>query len=942
MKKLLLIILLICIKQINAQVCFTPHAEYDTDTNPVGIYSADLNNDGKADIVTCNAANDISVFLGDGSGTYTTTATTYTLPMANAVSVNGGLFNNDAFIDLVVTIPTNVIVILINDGAGGFSPATTFSLSGFAQSTTTADVNVDGFTDIITANSSSGNASVLLGDGAGNFGPCTNYNTAAGAQAVVTGDFNTDGKLDMAVCNGTGNNVSVLLGTGGGIFGTKVNTSVGIAPNSIVTGDFNSDGKLDLATANLNGNSITLLLNNGSGTFSTTTTFTNIPSPWQLVAADFNGDGKLDMAVAGNNGIGGSGVYIILGNGAGGFGAPINFATDADPRSVCTRDFNNDGKPDLATGNRASNDMSVLLNHANPVVKASATDTTICANTQITLNGIGATTYTWSGPNNPVNGQSFYPFGTATYTVTGTINSCSAWDTLTIKVNQLPTVNTNITNTAVCNGTPITLTASGAATYTWSNSVVNGVSFTPTSSNNYTVNGTDANGCAGSAMVQVTVNQLPTITANSPTMCIGSAVNLTAHGANTYTWSPPTYLSSSTGSVVTTSPTVTPNFTYTVTGTDVNACVNTTTISVTINPTPTVTAHATKTNICSGSSVTLTGSGALSYTWTGGATNGTPFSPTTSQTYTVTGSNANNCTNTASVTVNVTTLSAPEICMVTTDSFFVNNVVYWDKTLYLNADSFIVYRLSAGNYLYVGAVSKDSSQLTDIKRSIGGPNGGDPNVSSWKYKLAIKDTCGNVSTMSPYHETINIQQNNQNLSWNSYAIESPQLNPVNNYQVLRDSLGINDWHVFVNTSGLSTNDPNYSIYPNANYRVDALGFACNPTLKLANGNNNTFAAKVRSRSNINNNRHSGIKQAGENNLISVYPNPSNGNFSVNVVNTENASIEVYNSLGEKIYAKPLTANTENINMEKFNSGVYFIYVKQNGAIIYRNNMVLTK
>src|SRR6185437_4433252 len=202
------------------------------------------------------------------------------------------------------------------------------------------------------------------------------------------------------------------------------------------------------------------------------------------------------------------------------------------------------------------------------------------------------------------------------------------------------------------------------------------------------------------------------------------------------------------------------------------------------------------TNVCSGSQVTLTGSGALSYTWTGGVTNGTPFSPTVSQTYSVTGSDANNCTNKASVTVNVTTLSAPEICMVTTDTFFVNNVVYWDKTLYTNADSFIVYRLSSGTYLYIGAVSKDSSQLTDTKRSIGGPNGGDPNITSWRYKLAIKDTCGNISAMSPYHETVNIQQNNQNLSWNAYAVESPQTNPVNSYEVLRDSLGIGDWHNF--------------------------------------------------------------------------------------------------------------------------------------------------
>src|SRR6202007_2977112 len=99
---------------------------------------------------------------------------------------------------------------------------------------------------------------------------------------------------------------------------------------------FNSDGKLDLVTCNLNSNSITLLLNNGAGTFSTTATFTFIPSPWQIVTGDFNSDGKLDIASVGNNGIGSLGAFVLLGNGTGSFGAPVNFATDADPRSICT------------------------------------------------------------------------------------------------------------------------------------------------------------------------------------------------------------------------------------------------------------------------------------------------------------------------------------------------------------------------------------------------------------------------------------------------------------------------------------------------------------------------------------------------------------------------------------------------------------------------------
>jgi len=76
--------------------------------------------------------------------------------------------------------------------------------------------------------------------------------------------------------------------------------------------------------------------------------------------------------------------------------------------------------------------------------------------------------------------------------------------------------------------------------------------------------------------------------------------------------------------------------------------------------------------------------------------------------------------------------------------------------------------------------------------------------------------------------------------------------------------------------------------------------------------------------------------------ITVYPNPSNGNFSVSVANFDNTSIEIYNSLGEKIYTKALTTNTENISIDKFNAGVYFIHIKQNGVYTYKNNIVVAK
>jgi hypothetical protein len=357
------------------------------------------------------------------------------------------------------------------------------------------------------------------------------------------------------------------------------------------------------------------------------------------------------------------------------------------------------------------------------------------------------------------------------------------------------------------------------------------------------------------------------------------------------------------------------------------------------------------TTICAGTTNTLTANGATTYTWNTGATTAsvTPSS-SASANYTVIGITGG-CLDTATVTVTVLpNPPTPNICMVSTDSFFVNNIIYWDRTLYQHVDSFIVYRLSAGVYLQIGATSNDSNQLTDLKRNIGGPNGGDPNISSWYYKLAIKDTCGNISPMSPYHETVNFQQSNQNLIWNAYTIESPQTNPVNNYEVWRDSLGIGDWHIFVNTSGLSTTDPSYASYPNANYRTDATPFSCTSNEARLVNPNSPFAAKVRSHSNVNNNRNAGIKQfANTNEQVTIYPNPNNGLFNLSISrvpsgsfdNEKTNSIEVCNTVGACVHRQIATSPNCQIDLSGLNEGVYQLSI-QNSDFRITKRVVIVK
>jgi hypothetical protein len=287
----------------------------------------------------------------------------------------------------------------------------------------------------------------------------------------------------------------------------------------------------------------------------------------------------------------------------------------------------------------------------NPLPIINVADDAICQGQNVTLSGNGADTYTWTG--GITNGVAFAPTSTNTYTVTGTISAtgCTNTDLATVTVNILPGISAGADQT-VCDGTSVTLSGSGATTYSWDNGVSNGVSFTPSvGSVTYTVTGTGTGGCTGQDQVTVVVNALPVISANDVSVCPGGTVTVSASGGNTYSWLPTTYLSSGTGASVTFTAGV--STAYTVTGTTAQGCSSSDAVSVTVFPAATINAGNDVT-ICQGPTVTLSGSGGTSYSWNNGITNGTAFTPPSgATTYTVTGTNVSGCTGTDQVLVTV-------------------------------------------------------------------------------------------------------------------------------------------------------------------------------------------------------------------------------------------------------------------------------------------------
>lgn len=222
-------------------------------------------------------------------------------------------------------------------------------------------------------------------------------------------------------------------------------------------------------------------------------------------------------------------------------------------------------------------------------ISLSVNNYTICEGETISIAASGANTYTWNTGQSG-NSISVSPTVTTTYSVNGTIGSCSGSNTLTVFVNSLPTLTVN--SSVICSGETTTLTASGANTYTWSNgNQTNTQVLSPNNTTTLSVIGTGINGCESlPVLTTITVNQTPTLTVNSPSICIGETTVLNVNGATSYTWS--TTQSTSSISVSPSSSTI-----YTVIGANAN-CFSITESTVTVNTLPNLTVNASQTSGC--------------------------------------------------------------------------------------------------------------------------------------------------------------------------------------------------------------------------------------------------------------------------------------------------------------------------------------------------------
>lgn len=373
--------------------------------------------------------------------------------------------------------------------------------------------------------------------------------------------------------------------------------------------------------------------------------------------------------------------------------------------------------------------------------------------------------------------------------------------------------------------------------------------------------------------------------------------------------------------------------------------------SITVNPNPNTIILLSTDESCNQSNGSITVSGANGgtspyiYSFNGQSGTTSPnFSNLPAGNYTLTVQDANNCFKDSIVVLsnlNAVTPATPSICLVTVDDFSNHNIIYWDKTNYAVGDTFIVYReISLNNYAPVGRIPYDSmSMFADTNRVIYNLGNGDPNLKSWKYKLSVKNNCDLESSLSPYHQTMFFNQNNDFFSWSQYEIEGlpipiPQLN---GFVCVRDNNSTNNWApvLSVNPNDTSYIDPDFALFSNTgSWRTNTnWTIQCTPTLRL-DGNNEIQTVVVKSKSNIRNNRTVGVNNKfNTSNSFIVYPNPSNGKFKV-ILKDENQQIsaEVISSKGDKILNTLINKSNSSLDLSLFEKGIYYLKLKTSNGI----------
>lgn len=570
-----------------------------------------------------------------------------------------------------------------------------------------------------------------------------------------------------------------------------------------------------------------------------------------------------------------------------------------------------------------------------PSPTISVSNFTVCAGTTISLTPSGANAYFYS------NGSAtLAPTNNTTVGISGLSSfGCASSNTAisTISVNSRPTISVN--NPSICAGNSAVISPSATGVNVFN---ISGGNFTvnPTSNSSYSVTATGTNGCASSntAISNVIVNALPIISATNGTICSGQSFTINASGANTYTY---------TGGSNIVSPTT--NATYSITGTSAEGCIssNTAISNIVVNSTPTISAN--NGTICSGESFTILATGADSYTYTSGSN---VVSPATSTVFQVVGSSSLGCSSSNTVSVNLIVNSTPTITVnngtICSGQNFTIIATGADSYTY-SGGSNVVSPTTNTNYQVTGTSSlgcaasntAQSNVIVNLTPSITVNNGAicvgesftlvPSGADTYSYSNGSNVVTPNTTTSFTVSGTSSLGCISSNNAVSTITVNSlPTIVVVSSKQNL-----CNGESATLSASGALT-----YLWSNA---AISTSISVNPiatTVYSVGGiDANGCASAISFTQSVS--ECTGISEAAFiNSIISVYPNPNNGSFTIN--SDVNMTISIINELGQVVGGAQLSEdNQHNAYISELSSGIYFVIGKSEQGMV-KQKIIVTK
>ncbi len=689
------------------------------------------------------------LYKNNGNSTFSELTSTLGLPLNLTSSIGFIDYNADGYKDLFLFTATGFQIFRNNNGVS-FSDVSSqlgistsfFSAGEIISSLKVFDYDSDSDEDILYMRTISGSNTLtaIVNNG-------STFSTKANILSTIPGsnvggnfsffDMDNDGDFDIVfdAFNSTSQYatgiISLFRKDAGGY--TNVTGTSGLVnglPSDPVIFDINQDGNLDIVKGGADCCSSPLyrvFIGNGNGVFSDQTSqfaisnggYRSLPT-----LTDFDNDADFDFSWSGftstgsapfrlytnnNNSYTESAATYGLNLGVTSGGVPID-----DVGNGIWLDIDKDGDQDILINREGWGSTSITGNvwiKRNPIqgnyidIKLNGCGVNksgIGSRVKIVVGSVTKWLYYGNSPDgNNSNGTDIFHFGLGSASLINSItvywpnNTSTVLTNITsnqqITINGISTMNVLPNGpTTFCNGSSVTLAAEiiPGNSYQWQNNGVNiaganSNSIIATNSGSYTLNVTNSNGCnSTSSPVSVTALSSPLTNAGPDiSVCAGSPLTLNAFGAASYSWSGGVqngvgFLPESSG-------------TYTVTGTSADGCTSTDQTIVSVYPLPDIYAGIDQQS-CLGEQVILTGSGALTYSWSNGVNNNIPFVPQTSSTYILTGTSNQGCTNSDTVLVQVI-----NFLPITQDVIACNEFTWIDGNTYTSSNSNATYYVSS-------------------------------------------------------------------------------------------------------------------------------------------------------------------------------------------------------------------------------------------------------